>query len=383
MATDQIRLLLVEDVPQVVQYVRGLLNSQAAIKLLEVMTDGGRVVAQVAELRPDLVIVDALLQGRVKGHHVAQQLKDSGANVPVIVLTIPQQPVEADPDRGIHAVLSMPFSGYDLTKAIRDVTQAFESSAESGRGRAIALYAPKGGVGTTTLAFNLAAAFGAAGRRVILVDGSLQFGDIRALLRVPADAPSILDLPTDRIAESDLNDVVWRDPSGMDILLAPPRIEQAEMVSVRDVDKVISMLRRVYDLVVIDTACHLNDITLALLDTSDPIVEIVTFDSGTIHSTITMADTFRAIGYPASRVRYLLNRADSTGGLDPNDLVRALGRVPEHQVRSDGQVIATANNAGEPFVLSRPEAIASQDVQRIAAQLLEVIRTPVVAGARR
>ena len=383
MATDQIRLLLVEDVPQVVQYIRGLLNSQAAIKLLEVMTDGGRVVAQVAELRPDLVIVDALLQGRVKGHHVAQQLKDSGANVPVIVLTIPQQPVEADPDRGIHAVLSMPFSGYDLTKAIRDVRQAFESTAESGRGRAIALYAPKGGVGTTTLAFNLAAAFGAAGRRVILVDGSLQFGDIRALLRVPADAPSILDLPTDRIAESDLNDVVWRDPSGMDILLAPPRIEQAEMVSVRDIDKVVSMLRRVYDLVVIDTACHLNDITLALLDTSDPIVEIVTFDSGTIHSTITMADTFRAIGYPASRVRYLLNRADSTGGLDPNDLVRALGRVPEHQVRSDGQVIATANNAGEPFVLSRPEAVASQDVQRIAAQLLEAIRTPVVAGARR
>ena len=383
MATDQIRLLLVEDVPQVVQYVRGLLNSQAAIKLLEVMTDGGRVTAQVAELRPDLVIVDALLQGRVKGHHVAQQLKDSGANVPVIVLTIPQQPVEADPDRGIHAVLSMPFSGYDLTKAIRDVRQAFEATADSGRGRAIALYAPKGGVGTTTLAFNLAAAFGAAGRRVILVDGSLQFGDIRALLRVPPDAPSILDLPTDRIAESDLNDVVWRDPSGMDILLAPPRIEQAEMVSVRDVDKVISMLRRVYDLVVIDTACHLNDITLALLDTSDPIVEIVTFDSGTIHSTITMADTFRAIGYPASRVRYLLNRADSTGGLDPNDLVRALGRVPEHQVRSDGQVIATANNAGEPFVLSRPEAIASQDVQRIAAELLEAIRTPVVAGARR
>lgn len=382
MATDQIRLLLVEDVPQVVQYIRGLLNSQAAIKLLEVMTDGGRVAAQVAELRPDLVIVDALLQGRVKGHHVAQQLKDSGANVPVVVLTIPQQPVEADPERGIHAVLSMPFSGYDLTKTIREVRQTFESTADSGRGRSIAVYSPKGGVGTTTLAFNLAAAFGAAGRRVILVDGSLQFGDVRALLRVPADAPSILDLPTDRIAESDLNDVVWRDPSGVDILLAPPRIEQAEMVSVRDVDKVISILRRIYDLVVIDTSCHLNDITLALLDTSDPIVEIVTFDAGTIHSTITMADTFRAIGYPASRVRYLLNRADSTGGLDPNDLVRALGRVPEHQVRSDGQVIATANNAGEPFVLSRPEAIASQDVQRIAAQLLEVIRTPVAAGAR-
>ena len=69
---------------------------------------------------------------------------------------------------------------------------------------------------------------------------------------MPVDAPSILDLPTDRIAESDLGDVLWRDPSGIDILLAPPRIEMAEMVTPRDLDKVLSLLRRVYDVVVID-----------------------------------------------------------------------------------------------------------------------------------
>ena len=83
-------------------------------------------------------------------------------------------------------------------------------------------------------------------QRTVLIDGSLQFGDLRALLKVPADAPSILDLPTDRIAESDLGDVLWRDPSGIDILLAPPRIEMAEMVTARDVEKVLSLLRRVY-----------------------------------------------------------------------------------------------------------------------------------------
>ena len=66
------------------------------------------------------------------------------------------------------------------------------------------------------------------------------------LLKVPADAPSILDLPTDRIAESDLGDVLWRDPSGIDILLAPPRIEMAEMLTARDVEKILSLLRRVY-----------------------------------------------------------------------------------------------------------------------------------------
>ena len=76
---------------------------------------------------------------------------------------------------------------------------------------------------------------------------------------------------------------------------------------------------------------HLNDINLAFLDASDAIIEIVTYDSTTIHNTVAMADTFRSIGYPASKVRYLVNRADSPGGIDPLDLERALGRVPEHQ----------------------------------------------------
>ena len=102
-------------------------------------------------------------------------------------------------------------------------------------------------MGTTTIALNLAVALGQAGRRTALIDGSLQFGDLRALLRVPMTAPSIVDLPTDRIAEGDLSDVLWRDPSGIDILLAPPRVETAEMVSVRDLDKILSLMRRVYD----------------------------------------------------------------------------------------------------------------------------------------
>ncbi len=214
----------------------------------------------------------------------------------------------------------------------------------------------------------------------MLIDGSLQFGDLRALLKVPVDAPSILDLPTDRIAESDLADVLWRDPSGIDILLAPPRIEMAEMVNPRDVDKILSLLRRVYNSVVIDMSSSINDINLAFLDSSDTIVEIVTYDSTTIHNTIAMADTFRSIGYPASKVHYLVNRADSPGGIDPDALARALGRVPEHRVVSDGQLVVRANNDGVPFVLADPSAAISQDLARVASALIGGGRVAATAG---
>jgi pilus assembly protein CpaE len=378
--SDQIRLLLVEDVPQVAQYVRGLLNVQQAIKLVDVVTDGARAAAQVQQLRPDVIVVDWLLQGRTNGHRVVEVLRDGGLHIPVIALTVPQNPLEPNPAAGIAGVLSMPFSGFELVNVVNAVHQAASAADGPGRSRMIAVFAPKGGVGKTTISFNLAVALAVLGHRTCLVDGCLQFGDLRSLLRVPGDAPSILDLPTDRIGESDLADVLWRDPSGIDILLAPPRVELAEMVSVRDVEKTLSLLRRVYDVVVIDLPSALSDVSLAILDATDMILEIVTYDSTTIRNTLAVADAFRAIGYPASKIRYLVSRADSGGGIAPDDLARALGRTPEHTIVSDGRLVMQSNNEGLPFVLASPDAQISRDVARLASALIEA---PVPAATRR
>jgi pilus assembly protein CpaE len=274
----------------------------------------------------------------------------------------------------------MPFSGYDLVNRVQDVHKRAIEQSVSGSSRVVAVFSPKGGVGTTTLAFNLAVASSQLGQKTVLLDGSLQFGDLRALLKVPLDSPSILDLPTDRITEGDLADVLWRDPSGIDILLAPPRIEMAEMVSQRDVDKVLSILRRVYEAVIVDTASYLNDVTLGLLDQADLVLELATFDSTTIHSTIQMAATFKAIGYPPTKVQYVINRADSAGGITAEELARALGRIPEHTVVSDGALVIRANNEGVPFVLAAPEAPVSEDIVRIATAVLGSARS--VAAAR-
>ena len=186
----------------------------------------------------------------------------------------------------------------------------------------------------------------------------------------------------DRVAESDLQDVLWRDPSGIDILLAPPRVEMAEMVTTRDIDKILSLLRRVYGAIVIDMSSALNDINLGFLDLSDTIVEIVTYDSTTIHNTIKVAEAFRAIGYPPTKVHYLVNRADSPGGMTAEELERALGRVPEHRVVSDGRLVLQANNEGVPFVLAEPDAPISRDVIRTAGELVGIDARLAVAGRR-
>jgi pilus assembly protein CpaE len=367
---DEIRLLLVEDVPQVAQYIRNLLTAQNAIKLLDVVTDGTKAVRQVEQLRPDVVLVDSLLQGRLKGMALVDQLRKLDLVVPVIVLTVPQNPVDAAPGRGIHGVLSMPFSGFDLNNKVNSVYNEFHQTDTERTGRIVSVFAPKGGVGKTTIAFNFAVTASQIGQRTVLIDGSLQFGDLRALLKVPVDAPSILELPTDRIQEQDLRDVLWRDPSGVDILLAPPRVEQHEMVTPRDIQKALSLLRRIYRVIVVDLPSALTEQTLEFLDQSDQILEIVTYDSTTLRNTAAIAETFRQIGYPAEKIAYLLNRADSAGGLTIDDVRRTLGRQPDHSVVSDGMLVIQSNNEGVPFVLANHAAAISLDMSRMVGTLL-------------
>ena len=96
------------------------------------------------------------------------------------------------------------------------------------------------------------------------------------------------------------------------------------MVTPRDMDKILSLLRRVYNVVIIDTPTDARRRRSSRSSTAaDMILQVITWDSTTLHNTRAMAETFHAIGYPPDKLRYLLNRADSTGGLDPDGARRA------------------------------------------------------------
>jgi pilus assembly protein CpaE len=360
---------LVEDMPQVAQYIRNLLAAQTRIKLLEVVTDGATVVEQVREHQPDVLIVDALLQGKINGLQVAADLREQGLDLPIICLTVPQKPIAIGDGMGETRVLAMPFSGFDFMHLLEQMHGEHKALAPEAVSRVYAMFGAKGGVGTTTLAYNIGAALVAQGLTVALIDGSLQFGDLRSLLRVPEDTPSIVNLPTNRVQRADLQEVMYRDKSGVEVLFAPPRIELAEMVTVRDLERLISLMRRVYNAVIIDTATNVDDTLLAYLDASDELIQVVTYEWPSLQRARAMTNTLNAINYPASRVRYLANRADSKGGVARDDVIKLLGRQPDFEVVSDGILVLDANNRGEPFITLGPKQQVSGDVVAIAKAL--------------
>ncbi len=364
--SSQIRLLLVEDVPQVAQYIRGLLNAQTQIKLVDMLKEGSHALEQARSVRPDVVMIDVLLQGKIKGPQLIEQFHGAGLGIPVVVITVPQRPLLPSPERGIHRVLAMPFTGFELISQVQAAHALRADLDATAVTRVVSVFAPKGGVGKTTIAFNLAVAIGQLGPRTVLIDGNFQFGDLRALLKVPTDAPSILDLPTDRITEADLQEVLWRDPSGIDILLAPPRVEHAEMVMARDVEKALSMLRGVYGTIVVDLPTLISDVTLAFLDDSDVVLEIVTYDSTTIHNTVAVAEAFHAIGYQASKIRYLVNRADSPGASAPSSLPRhSAGSRSTRSCRTGGSWSSRTTRACRSFwPTPRPRSAATSSAWR-------------------
>jgi pilus assembly protein CpaE len=363
-------MLLVEDMPQVANYIRSLLDAQSKVKLLDVITDGREVAEQVRELQPDLLIVDALLQGKMNGLQVATDVREAGLGVPIIALTVPTKPIAVGEGMGSTRVLSMPFSGYDFMHLVQELMEEHRSQAPEAFSRVISVFGAKGGVGATTIAYNIAASIAAEGQqRVALIDGSLQYGDVRALLRVDEGAPSILQLPTNKVQKADVEEVVYRDNSGVHVLLAPPRIEMSEMILARDLEKVISLMRRLYNIVIIDTSSQVDDILLAFLDASDEVIQVVTYEAPALHQARQVTQTLTAAGYPPEKLRFLVNRADATGGLPKSAIEEAVGRKAEFEIVSDGVLVLEANNRGEPFVKLGPDAQISKDVARIAHRL--------------
>src|SRR2546429_2199112 len=136
----------------------------------------------------------------------------------------------------------------------------------------IVCFSPKGGSGKTTIAVNLATILRRRGHSVALMDGVMQFGSIRHVLQVPPNTRSIVDLPTGQGMRTSMSEVLWEGPSGIAVLLAPPRPEEAELMAAPDVATAMQLLAEDHDYVIVDAPTKLSDESLAVLDAADVIL---------------------------------------------------------------------------------------------------------------
>ncbi|HEX2981322.1 MAG TPA: AAA family ATPase [Anaerolineaceae bacterium] len=244
-------------------------------------------------------------------------------------------------------------------------------------GHVILVYSPKGGVGTTTIAVNLAISLQGPQSRTVIVDGNLQYGDVGVYVN-ETGYHSILDL-TSRIDDLDpdviSSVIVNHAASGVDVMIAPNRPEMAEKVSGEDFFKVIQYLRRHYAYVIIDTPSELGEITLSSFDAADLLVLVTTQEIPAIKNTrlfLTVADSLHI---PRQQIVFVVNRFDRQIAISPERIGDNLKLEVAEVIAMDLKGAIRAENQGQPFVLEKK----IEPIGRSVVHLAETIRQRIAA----
>jgi pilus assembly protein CpaE len=383
---DQIRVLIVDDIPETRDHLTKLLGFESDMEVVGSAASGPEAIELAARLNPDVVLMDINMPD-MDGLATTEILSTRAPSSSVIMMSVQG---EADYLRrsmlaGAREFLVKPFSSDELTASIRQVSArerqkqsrlaaapkpatALREAREPGQ--VVAVFSPKGGVGRTTIAVNMAvAAATELGKKVVLVDGSFQFGDVGVLLNLNPRNKSIADLvPELESGEFEsLDTFVITHSAGIRVLLAPPSPEMAELITPSALKKILDKLRAESDLIVVDCASAFNETTIAILDAADVILTMLSLEITSIKNMRLFLEVAEQLGYEGDKVRLVLNRADSTLGIRVADVEQSIGRKVDHTIVSDGRSVVYALNRGVPFFLSNKEAQVSQDILRLAS----------------
>ena len=376
-----VRVILVEELDQVSERVANLLAPDKRVRLVQTVAGGRAAVMRTTAEPPDVLIVDALLQGQLSGLDVARAVRSSGLDIPIIFLTVPDQPVKVPEDLGHATVLSMPIDGHALLTTILASAARHREAQPKPPAGTIAVFSAKGGVGRTAIAHNLAVAMrGTEGASVALVDGDQVHGDLRLHLEAPEDAPSLVQLPTGHTTEADVAPLMWQDASGLDVLLAPPRMEEADLVMTTDVQRAHHVLRQLYDLVVIDVPATMDERTLSMLDEADVVIDLTTPRQGAVRKTQRCRAVLAAAGFPVDKMLTVVNHADPS--YDAAEFAGVLGWQPDAVLMHDDRLASGSLPPGSSIVTDYPEAMFSRGFQDLATLLADRLQPAAEVAAK-
>jgi pilus assembly protein CpaE len=287
-----------------------------------------------------------------------------------------QSMLEQALDADVADVLLLPQLVENVVFAIRKATHTRARHAASGpgrNGRILTVFSPKGGTGKTVTATNLASALAKfEGKKTLLLDLDLQFGDAAIMLGLEPEktiydlvvAPGELD--TEKLAG-----YTTKHASGVDVLPAPLRPEDAELVTEAKLARLLEVARESYDAIVVDTSPFFHGPMLATLDRTDELLLLSSLDVPTLKNLRLALQTLDLLSFPKQRVKIVLNRSNSKVGMKQNEVEGALGMKVRFEVPSD-RAVPLAVNRGKPVVLDEEGADVSKAIRQMAKGLFPV-----------
>ncbi|MEV4345639.1 P-loop NTPase [Actinoplanes sp. NPDC049596] len=262
----------------------------------------------------------------------------------------------------------------DLSKALSTTLRT--SADVAPYARVITIFSGKGGNGRSMLATNLAVALAGGGRRVLLIDLDLQFGDIAIMLKLSPERNIAGGVTmTGRLDEPGLRSIITPYRPGLDTLLAPPSPAEGEKVTREFVVELLDAARPVYDFIVVDTPAVVTDQVLAALDMTDWYIPIVTPDLPTLKSVRLTVEMFDLLDYAQDKRLLVFNRANTQVGLSPAEVELAVGMPFTVQVPSSRDVTVSVN-AGEPLCQTDPMHPVSRAIRTLADRCAGVAEAP-------
>jgi pilus assembly protein CpaE len=248
-------------------------------------------------------------------------------------------------------------------------------ASDGAHGSLVCVLGPKGGIGKTVTSTNLGVALADAGHRTVVVDLDLQFGDAGLALGLQPER-TIYDLATSggALDADKIDGYLAEHGSGLRVLLAPVRPDQAQSITVEFLKELYATLTTAFDFVVVDTPPGFSPEVIATIDASSSICMIGMLDAPSLKNTKIGLETLGLMGYAPDRVRVVLNRADTSVGISHADVVAILGRAPDVLIPSQRDVVRWLN-AGEPIVLASKRSEPAKAF-RALAELFAADRAP-------
>ena len=362
-------------------------ESQSDIQLVKTINSLDKMVKEIRAAEPDIIVIASTVAGQ-GSLDVIDDIVMQYPEVPLVAILDENDPTRAQQVMlaGARAFISEPFTQVNLLSTLRRVRdlEARRSKSRAPDGpqiaevvrplRTFAVFSPRGGVGVSTVAANLAIELRAeSGETVLLVDGKLFFGHLDVMLNIRA-RNTIADLvPHANLLDPGLiGDVVAAHASGIDVLLSPNDVQVAQGMRAEDIYNIINGIKKAYGYVVIDAGSSLSENTVTMMDAADRILLVTTPDLVALHDASRFIQISRSLSYPPDKTLIVLNRANLNGGVKPRDIETALRHEVYAQIPDDGANVLRSLNRGIPLVMQYPRSPATQAIQRLAGSVVEM-----------